>query len=150
MRFSEAVKRVVIGAVTGVVYYIIYVVLLPLALSRFEQFSGTVSVVVGAAPTIGFALLMGLGIASSLLRGSVFSGVLHAISKVVGAVLLFMVLNGGYIVGSIRYGDMVISVSADITPILYVTTAVSFIVAAFDVVESVLAVPQKGLGQGIE
>lgn len=69
-----------------------------------------------------------LGSFSSAFSGTIYGFLLSAISKMLGFLILLYFSNGGIIEGSAAYGNYIISVRLDITPILII---IFFITVAF-------------------
>jgi len=73
-----------------------------------------------------------LGTAESILRNNVVSIPLRILSKLFGALILYIVLNGGIIETSITMGDAVLRVEFDLSILLYTIILVSLIYGFID------------------
>lgn len=114
---KKVVSTIVIGVLTGILYYFIYVVLLPTIFSRI--FPGTEILEVPILWLLAFALFSGLGLANSLLREHPISLPLRLLSKVLGALIVLTLLNFGVIRGEAVVEGTVIEYSLDISLPLY-------------------------------
>ncbi len=114
---KKVVSTIVIGVLTGIFYYFIYIVLLPTVFSRI--FPGTEILEVPILWLLAFALFTGLGIANSLLREHPVSLPLKLLSKILGALIVLTLLNFGVIRGEVVMEGTVIEYSLDISLPLY-------------------------------
>ncbi|MET1160463.1 MAG: hypothetical protein ABWW65_05825 [Thermoprotei archaeon] len=121
-------KRVFHGIVVGVVYYILYLVALPSLLTA-------VQIPVYIPPNIVFYLgfFIALGTAESILANTPFSIPLRILSKLLGALILWTILNGGHLSGSIEYSGTTVFIEIDISLLLYVIVLASLIYGFMDV-----------------
>lgn len=114
---KKVVSTIVVGVLTGIFYYFIYVVLLPTIFSRI--FPGTEILEVPILWLLAFALFTGLGIANSLFREHPISLPLRLLSKILGALIVLTILNFGVIRGEAVMEGTVIEYSLDISLPLY-------------------------------
>lgn len=125
----RVVKEVAYGVATGIVYYLVYGVALPLLISSVASGAGA------PTPTISvwyLGFFVALGTAESVLEDNVVSIPLRVVSKLLGALLAWQALNGGHIAGSASYGGVTVSVEADVSPLLYVVVLVSLLYGFID------------------
>jgi len=124
---SAAAKKIVLGAVSGLIYYALYVVLLPALLVATLR----VPVETGrAAYYLWF--FVALGTAESVLGGHAISIPIRMLSKLLGILVLYSVTNGGVISATISYGGTDMAVEIDASPLLFTVMLVSLVFAAVD------------------
>lgn len=121
----KVVGSVVVGVLTGLLYYFIYVVLLPALFSKV--FPGTEILETPILWLLAFALFTGLGLANSLLKEHPISLPLRLLSKILGALIVLTLLNFGVIRGEITVEESVIEYSIDISLPLYVVILFSML-----------------------
>ncbi|MEM0025507.1 MAG: hypothetical protein QXV93_01430 [Zestosphaera sp.] len=121
----KVVGSVVVGVLTGLLYYFIYVVLLPTLFSKV--FPGTEILETPILWLLAFALFTGLGLANSLLKEHPISLPLRLLSKILGALIVLTLLNFGVIRGEIAVEGSVIEYSIDISLPLYVVILFSML-----------------------
>jgi len=123
------IKEVIAGIILGLIYYTIYVLLLPKILSSLLQ---TPMLMVEKDLPFFLFFFIALGTAESILRNNVVSIPLRILSKLFGALILYIVLNGGIIETSITMGDAVLRVEFDLSILLYTIILVSLIYGFID------------------
>ncbi|MEM2039950.1 MAG: hypothetical protein QXN79_05600 [Zestosphaera sp.] len=121
----KVVGSVVVGVLTGLLYYFIYVVLLPTLFSKV--FPGTEILETPILWLLAFALFTGLGLANSLLKEHPILLPLRLLSKILGALIVLTLLNFGVIRGEIAVEGSVIEYSIDISLPLYVVILFSML-----------------------
>ena len=120
MKVRTVVKEVGIGALTGVVYYVAYVLLLPSLLTRAFNVAPLLYARFPAAMYVAaLCLFIGLGTATSLLKNHPLSAVLKLLSKVIGALLLLAIMNFGKLEGTIPLPGYVVGFKVDVSVLLY-------------------------------
>lgn len=122
-------KRIAYGVILGLTYYIIYLQVLPLLLARITQTPITIPL---GKIVVYLGFFLALGIAESILRNHPISIPIKILSKVFGALILFVVLDKGVLEGIIPLDSFTISVRIDISPLLYVVILVSLIYGFID------------------
>ncbi|MEO3993401.1 MAG: hypothetical protein QN229_03725 [Desulfurococcaceae archaeon TW002] len=114
---KKVISTIVVGVLTGIFYYFIYVVLLPTIFSRI--FPDTKVLEVSVFWLVAFVLFTGLGIVGSLLREHPVSLPLRLLTKILGALIVLILLNFGMIKGEVVREGTVIEYSLDISLPLY-------------------------------
>lgn len=114
---KKVAGSVVVGVLTGLFYYFVYVVLLPTLFSKI--FPGTEILETPILWLLAFALFTGLGLTNSLLKEHPISLPLRLLSKILGALIVLTLLNFGIIKGTIVTEGSVIEYSMDISLPLY-------------------------------
>jgi len=123
------IKKIVYGVILGLIYYIVYLQVLPLLLARITQTPITIPL---GKMVVYLGFFLALGIAESVLRNHPISIPIKILSKVFGALILFVVLNGGILEGTIPLGSLTVDVRIDISPLLYIVILVSLIYGFID------------------
>lgn len=124
---KRIVVRVAWGMVTGVFYYIIYLVLLPFLLFLLTLAVGLRGVPIhGEEPTYQAAgiLLISLGFVERVLMHPVVAAI-RVLSKVVGATVLYILTNGGVFTATISEGASTVTLTADLSILIYALIALS-------------------------
>jgi len=114
---KKVVGSVVVGILTGLFYYFVYVILLPTLFSKI--FPGTEVLETPILWLLAFALFTGIGLVNSLLREHPISLPLRLLSKVLGALIVLTLLNFGVVRGEVVMEGSVIEYSMDISLPLY-------------------------------
>jgi len=114
-RVSRAAWVAVRGVVSGFLYYIVYVVALPILASAM----GTPQAAVPAALKSSFLIYLGvmtaLGVGAALARGTPAAVPANMLVTAVGWLISYKLLSGGILHGSLEG----YTVSVDVRPILY-------------------------------
>ncbi len=116
-KVKKVVSSVVVGILTGLFYYFVYVVLLPTLFSKIFPDAEVLETPI--LWLLAFALFTGIGIANSLLREHPISLPLRLLSKVLGALIVLTLLNFGVVRGEVLMEGTVIEYSMDISLPLY-------------------------------
>jgi len=116
-RVKKVVSSVVVGVLTGLFYYFVYVILLPTLFSKIFPDAEVLETPI--LWLLAFALFTGIGIANSLLREHPISLPLRLLSKVLGALIVLTLLNFGVVRGEVFMEGSVIEYSMDISLPLY-------------------------------
>lgn len=116
-KVKKVVSSVVVGILTGLFYYFVYVVLLPTLFSKIFPDAEVLETPI--LWLLAFALFTGIGIANSLLREHPISLPLRLLSKVLGALIVLTLLNFGVVRGEVFMEGSVIEYSMDISLPLY-------------------------------
>lgn len=125
---SEVVKMIlrgVAGIVLGLIYYLLYVVALPVI---FQRIAGLpISAELPMEVSTILAVLIALGIAENV-APTIPSAVFRVLSKLVGASYLYFATNGGIITANIA--DYIVTLDASL--LIYIILAGSVIVGVLD------------------
>ena len=116
-RVKKVVSSVVVGVLTGLFYYFVYVILLPTLFSKIFPDAEVLETPI--LWLLAFALFTGIGLANSLLREHPISLPLRLLSKVLGALIVLTLLNFGVVRGEVFMEGSVIEYSMDISLPLY-------------------------------
>jgi len=116
-RVKKVVSSVVVGVLTGLFYYFVYVILLPTLFSKIFPDAEVLETPI--LWLLAFALFTGIGLANSLLREHPISLPLRLLSKVLGALIVLTLLNFGVVRGEVFMEGTVIEYSMDISLPLY-------------------------------
>lgn len=121
------------GVLLGAVYYLIYVMLLPrliapgvgllqnIEVSAFQSVDYRVAIV----------LLISIGIMERVIEHPVVA-VLRVLSKLVGALLLYIITNGGIFTATVEVDGSTVRVVADLSILIYSVIMVSAIIGIVD------------------
>jgi len=118
--------KAVAGLVVGLVYYVVYVVLIPLMLGSVTPLHREALYYLG--------LLLTLSTASSVLSKHVVSIPLKILVNLLAALILYTVLNGGKLSVEVSADNQLLVVNADISPILYLIVLASIILGFIDAI----------------
>ncbi len=116
-KVKKVVSSVVVGILTGLFYYFVYVVLIPTLFSKIFPDAEVLETPI--LWLLAFALFTGIGLANSLLREHPISLPLRLLSKVLGALIVLTLLNFGVVRGEVLMEGTVIEYSMDISLPLY-------------------------------
>ncbi len=117
-RVKKVVSSIVVGVLTGLFYYFVYVILLPTLFSKIFPDAEVLETPI--LWLLALALFTGIGLANSLLREHPISLPLRLLSKVLGALIVLTLLNFGVVSGEVFMEGTVIEYSMDISLPLYV------------------------------
>ena len=126
---KKIIVRIVYGVVLGLIYYVIYLQILPILLTRLTQIPITISL---SKVIVYLGFFLALGIAESILRNNPISIPIKILGKMLGALILFVVLNGGLLEGNIKFGTTVLTVKIDISLLLYAIILISLVYGFID------------------
>jgi hypothetical protein len=126
-------KNVIYGFMSGVLYYLVYLYVMPFLLSSAVGLPIEVS---SARLMAYLGFFMALGVAEKTLRHPIALP-LKVFSKVIGALILMVVANFGVLEGTVAYGAQRISISVDVSPLLYVIVMISLIYGVLDMFQAV-------------
>jgi len=118
-KIKEVIKAITEGVLIGLLYYVVYILILPKLLTGIF---GELKLVFPISPRtylIALYLFVGLGTATSLLKNHPLSLPLKLLSKVLGALLVLAILNFGILQGTIPVMGMQIDFRIDISVLLY-------------------------------
>lgn len=130
-------KRFIVNLVTGIVigasYYLVYLLLLP------YFFASSTSLYGGFHPElpttidyrVAVLLLLTIGVMERVIEHPVVA-VLRILSKNVGALLLYVVTNGGVLEFTAKSGGSTVRVVADLSVLIYAIIMVSAIAGVVD------------------
>ena len=125
-KVKKLVSPVVFGILTGLIYYLVYVMLLPTLFSKILP--GTVVLETPISWLLAFILFTSISLANSLLKEHPISLPLRFLSKVLGALIVLTLLNFGVVRGEITMGGTVLEYSMDISLPLYVIVLFSMLI----------------------
>jgi len=114
---KKVAGSVIAGILTGLLYYFVYVVLLPIIFSKI--FPGTEVLETPTLWLLAFMLFTCLGLANSLLREHPISLPLRLLSKVLGALIVLTLLNFGVVKGEVVMEGAIVEYSMDLSLPLY-------------------------------
>lgn len=121
------------GILLGIIYYLVYLMLLPwivapgmgllenVEVSAFQSIDYRVAIV----------LLIAIGIMERVIEHPVVA-VLRVLSKLVGALILYIITNGGIFTATIEVGGSTVNVVADLSLLIYSVIMVSAIIGIVD------------------
>jgi len=128
---KSIVFKTLFGVISGILYYALYVLALPLILSHFGALTPLSPISMDLMHYLGF--FIALGVAESALSSHILSVPLRVFTKLFGALLLYEVLSGGRLNAVIVGEDLSsISVELDISPLLYIVIIGSLIYGVLD------------------
>ncbi|MEB3806443.1 MAG: hypothetical protein GSR73_02900 [Desulfurococcales archaeon] len=141
-RPARMVVRGLIGLLIGLVYYFLYVVLLP----RF-----LIPLLVAEPETIYSPSVVEASVII-LIMVSIFERVLEhpvaaafrLVSKVLGVIILFYITNGGLITGSVEYAGEVLYATVDLRILFYVIVAGSLVGGLVDAGSAIVRYSDSG------
>ncbi len=116
-------KRIVDVAVEGILwglyYWLLFALLIPLVIDRFLGGLPQVQVTQSGGNLLIIVLLfIGLSLAATALKGTIYSPLIGALESILGFAIILYFMNGGVITASLNYGGPV-TVTLDISPILW-------------------------------
>jgi len=125
---ARIAAKIVWGAVIGLLYYAVYVVVLP------KLVSAAVHAPIEVPEFFSYMwFFVALGIAETVLRNHVVSVPIRMLSKLLGALVLYVALNGGVLSETIVVGGTSIIVyEFDLSPVLYAVILLSLVLGAVD------------------
>lgn len=133
MSIKRFILNLAYGVVLGAVYYVVYVMLLPrliapgmgllenVEVSAFQSIDYRVAII----------LLIAIGIMERVIEHPVVA-VLRVLSKLVGALLLYIITNGGIFTATIEVDGSTVRVVADLSLLIYSVIMVSAIIGIVD------------------
>ncbi len=124
----KIVKEVLIGVLIGLLYYLIYVITLPYFITSLMKIPVPSERVL--AYYIWFFIALGVG--ESILKTHPISIPLRMLSKLLGALFLYTIVNGGELSGTYTTNGYTISISINISTIIYTVIAASLIYGFID------------------
>jgi hypothetical protein len=111
--------EVVIGGLIGLIYYFIYIVVIP----QIHRLLGASSVrgdIHVDIPLAGFFL--SLGMLASITRGTIFSFVINALIKILGLIAYLYIVHGKPIVMKTSVGSYTMEIAISPEPMIYVVS----------------------------
>ncbi|MCE4626374.1 MAG: hypothetical protein F7B78_01835 [Desulfurococcales archaeon] len=133
MSIKRFILNLALGVVLGAVYYVVYVMLLPRLIAPGMGLLENVEV--SAFQSIDYrvaiTLLITIGIMERVIEHPV-AAVLRVLSKLVGALLLYIITNGGIFTATIEVDGSMVNVVADLSLLIYSVIIVSAIVGIVD------------------
>ncbi len=128
-RRLRLIIRGLMGLLIGIFYYYIYVVLLPTYLIPLLMSPETTY-----APALLKAAIIILIIVSIIERvlEHVVVAAFRLLSKLLGAMILYYITNGGIITGTIMYGEQQLHVTVDLSLLMYLIIIASLVGGMID------------------
>jgi len=106
------------GILWGVYYWLLFAVIIPLMVNRLLGEIASEVIVPETGELTGLIFLfMGLSLAATALRGTIYSPLIGALESILGFAVVVYFLDGGIVSVSLDYGGP-ISVTLDLSPIL--------------------------------
>ena len=118
-KIKEVIKAITEGVLIGLLYYVVYILILPKLLAGIFGELKIVFPISLRTYLIALYLFVGLGTATSLLKNHPLSLPLKLLSKVLGALLVLAILNFGILQGTIPVMGVQIDFRIDISVLLY-------------------------------
>lgn len=133
MSIKRFVLNLAYGIVLGVVYYVVYLLLLPrlIAPSMGLLENVEVSAFQSIDYRVAIILLIAIGVMERVIEHPVVA-VLRVLSKLVGALLLYIITNGGIFTATIEVDGSTVEVVADLSLSIYSVITLSTIVGIVD------------------
>ncbi len=133
---KRVIKSIAEGVIIGVIYYIVFVVLIPFLLSvAVKQQAQLISL--GSRTLIYIWFFIALGVAEKLTDYPI-KVVLATLSKLLGVLFLYVILNGGIIYATIAQNGRTFAVIVDISSLLLVVILSTLIYATIDIASLIL------------
>ncbi len=106
------------GVLWGIYYWLLFAVVIPLLISRLLGRLAAEELVPETGELTGLVFLfMGLSLASTALKGTIYSPLIGALESILGFAVVVYLLDGGVVSVSLNYAGPV-SVTLDLSPIL--------------------------------
>ncbi|MCE4619272.1 MAG: hypothetical protein F7C37_07565 [Desulfurococcales archaeon] len=121
------------GILLGLVYYIVYLSILPRLLTPNMGLFQNVNItpLQSIDYQVSIVLLITIGVMERVIEHPVVA-VLRVLSKLVGALLLYIITNGGIITATVDTGSTTLTVTADLSLIIYSIIMASAIIGIID------------------
>ncbi len=121
------------GILLGLVYYIVYLSILPrLVTPNMGLFQNVnITPLQSIDYQVSIVLLITIGVMERVIEHPVVA-VLRVLSKLVGALLLYIITNGGIITATVVTGSTTLIVTADLSLIIYSIIMASAIIGIID------------------
>ena len=121
------------GILLGLVYYIVYLSILPrLVTPNMGLFQNVNTTPLQSIDyQVSIVLLITIGVMERVIEHPVVA-VLRVLSKLVGALLLYIITNGGIITATVDTGSTTLTVTADLSLIIYSIIMASAIIGIID------------------
>jgi len=125
----DIIKKLIYGIVLGITYYLLYGYLLPTVILGFTHAELEV-LTLRFLPYLG--LFISLGIVEELLKNHPISIPFRMLTKVIYALILVAILNGGIISTTLNIEPYIMSIRINITLLLYMIVILSLIYGVID------------------
>jgi len=126
---TRLIGSVLKGLLQGLLYWLVYVVLTPYLIGRLMN----IPIHVDAwFPPLAIVFIA-LGVVESSLSNHAISIPIRVISKLIGALCVYTLLNGGRLSSMVSRGEWSAIVYFDISPLLYTIILLNLIYGVFDV-----------------
>ncbi len=121
------------GILLGLVYYIVYLSILPrLVTPNMGLFQNVnITPLQSIDYQVSIVLLITIGVMERVIEHPIVA-VLRVLSKLVGALLLYIITNGGIITATVDTGSTTLTVTADLSLIIYSIITASAIIGIID------------------
>jgi hypothetical protein len=110
------------GIVSGILYYILFVIALP-ALTKATSTQQTLTPTLSTEYLVYLGILTGLGVGAALARGTPAAIPMNLLTSLVSWLIAYKLLSGGILHGSLGG----ISVTVDVRPMLYTVLALTLL-----------------------
>lgn len=132
----EFIKKVAYGIILGIIYYLVYGYILPVVILSFTKV-GLEALTLKLLPYL--VLFIALSITEELLKNHPISIPFRMLSKVMYALILMIILNGGVIAATLSHEPYSVYARIDITILLHMIIALSLIYGVVDALSIVRA-----------
>mgnify|MGYP001772594346 CR=1 FL=1 len=127
---ARVFRSIAIGIASGLAYYLVYAVAVPLLLSAASQ--AQIRIEVPSPHYLCF--FIALGVAESAIGRHPASIPLRIATKLLGVLVLLSILSGGRLSGVVTTSGRVVEVLVDISPLIYAILLASFIHGILDAI----------------
>ncbi len=111
--------EIVIGGLIGLIYYFIYIVIIP-QIHRLLGANGVRSDIHVDIPLAGFFL--SLGMLASITKGTIFSFIINALIKILGLIAYLYIVHGRPIIMEASTASYTMTIAISPEPIIYVVS----------------------------
>jgi len=112
-------REIVIGGLIGLIYYFIYIVIIP-QIHRLLGANSVRSDIHVDIPLAGFFL--SLGMLASITRGTIFSFIINALIKILGLIAYLYIVHGRPIIMEASATSYTMTIAISPEPIIYVVS----------------------------
>jgi hypothetical protein len=124
----KIIKEILVGVLLGFLYYIVYIITLPYLITSLMRMP------VPGEERLAYYIwfFVALGVGESILKSHPVSIPLRMLSKLLGALFLYTIVNGGELHGAYVTNGYTISVSINISTLIYTVIAASLVYGFID------------------
>jgi hypothetical protein len=112
-------REIVIGGLIGLIYYFIYIVIIP-QIHRLLGANSVRSDIHVDIPLAGFFL--SLGMLASITKGTIFSFIINALIKILGLIAYLYIVHGRPIIMEASAASYTMTIAISPEPIIYVVS----------------------------